>query len=346
VNRSNAIRGAAMLAVLAFISDPRDSALAQGVSNGVVCKEAKAPAAFQIVKSKDSKDAGNDGIKPLGFVNLGEAAPVIHGIDISSYQDEADFTSVKTCGGEFVYVRLTAGVYKDNELKYRTHWANVRAAGLVPGPYHNLSVLPREVANISALKTALQGPAIDAAIEQARAAGQIQATNFIERLDEVSGLDPQTEGATRPMRLPIALDLSTSPVAGSAPDVKERFGALYRAAICGFVEGIKTSKKYSGERMVLFVSPTVFSEYGLRKADCDNRYRSIDGDIFAKTLPRDAQEALCGQAGEGAGSRFGRCVIEQYTSFGGFAVFQPGAPLDLDRFLGPRSAFDSFLLKE
>ena len=38
--------------------------------------------------------------------------------------------------------------------------------------------------------------------------------------------------------------------------------------------------------------------------------------------------------------------MEQYTSFGGFAVFQPGAPLDLDRFLGSRSAFDSILVKE
>lgn len=146
-------------------------ALAEDVANKVVCKEVTAPAAFQIVWSKDAKDAGNDGVKPLGFVDLRSAGPVVHGIDISSYQDEADFTSVKTCGAAFAYVRLSASTYKDNELKYRTHWANVRAAGLVPGPYHNLSVLPREVSNIRALKTDLQGAAISTTIEQARASG-------------------------------------------------------------------------------------------------------------------------------------------------------------------------------
>jgi hypothetical protein len=292
----------------------------------------------------------------LGFVNLGSAA-VVHGIDISSYQDEADFTSVKACGGVFVYVRLSAGANKDNELKYRTHWANVRAAGLIPGPYHNLSVLPSEVAHIRALKTELQGPAIEGVMEQARAAGRLQAANFIERLDEVSGLDPQKDANDRLSRLPIALDLSTSPVAGDPLDTKQRFGAVYRAAICGFVEEIKSSKRYSDERMVLFVNPTVFSDYELRKADCNMsddyvwvRYRSADGDTFSKTLSPAAQVELCGQTSErsndGKELRVGRCAIEQYTSFGGFAVFQPGAPLDLDRFLGPMSAFSSFTVKE
>ena len=83
---------------------------------------------------------------------------------------------------------------------------------------------------------------------------------------------------------------------------KERFGELYRAAICGFADGIKAAANYGTERMVLFVDPAVFFEYGLQNADCgvsDDyvwvRYRSTDGDVFAKTLSRDQEEALCGK---------------------------------------------------
>ena len=154
------LRNGQVLTVLFLLSGASYAALAQDAPNKIVCKDVTAPAAFEVVKSHDAKDAGNDGIKPLGFVNLGSAVAVVHGIDVSSYQDEADFTSVKTCGAAFVYVRLTASVNKDNELKYRTHWANVRAAGLVPGPFTIVSVLPREVANIRALKSELQVPAI------------------------------------------------------------------------------------------------------------------------------------------------------------------------------------------
>lgn len=79
-----------------------------------------APSKFQQhgQSSTQALDAGNEGIVPSGFVNVQSIPSVVQGIDLSQYQDEADFTSVKKCGGTFAYVRLSAGTKKDNELFY------------------------------------------------------------------------------------------------------------------------------------------------------------------------------------------------------------------------------------
>src|SRR5262245_58680410 len=42
--------------------------------------------------------------------------PVVHGVDVSKYQDLVDFEAVKSCGGSFAFIRLSAGVNVGNEL--------------------------------------------------------------------------------------------------------------------------------------------------------------------------------------------------------------------------------------
>jgi Glycosyl hydrolases family 25 len=323
------------------------------------CQMIVAPAKFQenVKANALARDAGNEGIVPSGFVSIESLSSVVHGIDLSQYQDEADFTTVKKCGGSFAYVRLSAGTKKDNELFYRTHWANTRAAGLVPGPYHNLTVIPDQIARIKKEPKERLADNLKALQDTALESARTQAANFIERLDEVSALDPRDQGPEKRVRLPIALDLSVSPDFDGSAAEKKVYGPLYGSMICSFVEAIGQSH-FSKEPLLLFIDPKTYVDYDLASAPCNLtnvmvwvRYRTSDGDTFARTLPQDIFGLLCFKYSSDlekytAGMKNGRCVMEQYTSFGGFAVFKPGAPLDLDRFLGSNEQFQQILIGE
>lgn len=127
--------------------------------------------------------------------------------------------------------------------------------------------------------------------------------------------------------------------------------------ICTFVKAIGQSH-FSKEPVLIFIDPKNYVDYNLASAPCNLagamiwlRYRSSDGDTFAKSLPQDILGVVCLKYSSDlekytAGMKVGRCVMEQYTSFGGFAVFQPGAPLDLDRFLGSIEQFHQMLVGE
>jgi GH25 family lysozyme M1 (1,4-beta-N-acetylmuramidase) len=107
------------------------------------CPMVQAPAPFS-AKGEPADDApnpGNRGIVPAGFVALANGIAIVHGIDVSKWQPSANFIRVVACGGKFAYVRLSAGRNPDNELEYRSHWANARSVGLLVGPYHNLTLL-------------------------------------------------------------------------------------------------------------------------------------------------------------------------------------------------------------
>lgn len=303
------------------------------------CPRISAPAKFKMGNA--SIDAGisrsNTGIVPSGFVDLPDQ-PVVHGIDVSKYQDAADFKSVYDCGARFAYVRLTGGTNPDHELLYRTHWANARAAGLIPGPYHNLTILPDDIKRLRSGTLASLREQVPKLLSAATAHGEKQAEIFLARLQEVLSLDPGGAEGKLPW-LPVALDLSSRPMAGMPPDYAKEFGGVYGATICGFINKIRQSS-FGKRPIMLFLSPSEFSEYGLDgKLRCGSaqnddiiiwlRFRSQNGLGYRDSLEPSLTNRFCGE-----GKTQNICRFEQYTSFGGFAVFQKGAPLDLDRFYG------------
>lgn len=333
----------------------------QDQSQTIACSKVRAPAAFKMGRTRPGSGERpvNAGIAPAGFVELADGTPTIHGIDVSKYQDEADFKSVAECGGRFAYVRMSAGTDPDNELLYRTHWANVRASGLVPGPYHNLSVVPATTGELRTVpETELQSR-VDQILPYARASATIQAKIFLQRLNEVTSLDPRT-GTTPPPYLPIAVDLSSRPFAEEAPVRRLAVGRVYGAMVCRFLEEVRGSA--DGRRpAILFIGLADYDAYGLAQAPCDLtapyiwvRHRPADGTSFRTNYPAAVVERICARRpthqvaarGDGTASgSTGRCIMEQYSSYGGFAVFRPGAPLDLNRLLLDEEGFGRLLAR-
>ncbi|WP_081087741.1 glycoside hydrolase family 25 protein [Burkholderia stagnalis] len=322
------------------------------------CEIVQAPAKFPIAAthSQHSWRPVNSGIKPSGFVGLGSSTPVVHGIDVSKYQDSADFGRAFKCGARFAYVRLSGGINLDNELMYRVHWANARASGLMVGPYHNLS--PTLAADINSkenvLATATSGSETGLALESvARANAEMQAENFLSRLHEVLSLDPRPDrisGRSQPSFLPIVLDLSADPVPNVTLAKKQSYGHIYGLMACTWIDRVARSG-YPRSKVVLFVSAHIYKEYSLANAPCDLSslpiwiyHRPLDGSGLgnAKNFAEvNDLRALCSTK-----NGTNRCLFDQYTSYGGFAAFAVSAPLDLDRFHGTETALKSWLQTE
>jgi hypothetical protein len=320
----------------------------------VRCENVSAPRSFEIRETvaPGATLPTNHGIIPTGFVDL-PGREVTHGIDVSKFQEDVNFQAIYSCGGRFAYVRLSGGSSPENELLYRTHWANARASGLIPGPYHNLSLQIILPGSLAAAAPSEIEQAVALSLEDGRANAVAQARLFLARLDEVRGLDPREQGAPPPF-LPIALDLSYRPLPTGSAEQKSAYGALFREMICSFVGTIRSSS-YGAWPIMLFVNPEDYLAYGMDAAPCGLesaplwlRQRPRDGSDFSAALSADTVRRLCRTEvpSESAGARtpspVGRCIMEQYTSFGGFAVFQPGAPLDLNRFFGSQEDLRRF----
>ena len=62
------------------------------------------------------------------------AGPVVHGMDVSYYDDSVDWTRAHAAGIDFAFIRATDGTqYKDP--KFATYWEGARAAGVMRGAY-------------------------------------------------------------------------------------------------------------------------------------------------------------------------------------------------------------------
>jgi hypothetical protein len=105
---------------------------------------------------KQSALPGNVGIVPGGFVAPEGVGPVVHGIDVSKWQDTVNFMRAYECGARFAYIRLSTGTDPDKELAYRDFWANARSYGLLVGGYHNLAVADSR-SNYLSMSAAEQG---------------------------------------------------------------------------------------------------------------------------------------------------------------------------------------------
>jgi hypothetical protein len=285
---------------------------------------------------KSDAHGTNIGVVPTGFVAPSDGSPVVHGIDVSKYQTDPIFAGVRECGGDFAYIRLSAGREPSNELSYRAFWANAKAAGLLTGPYHHLTVTDAT----SSLHQLEQGE-LDVLREHNVTQAVAEAKLFKTRLTELLGYDPladQAPGTYGGPYLPAMLDVTETPQASMSQTDRNLFSPIYGAAICAWIKEFQSDERFKNQPVVLFTKPFVFREYQLVRAPCDLNqlkvwvfYHSRTGDRpLTEKDPnyREAIEELCLQGGKN------RCVFEQYTSYGGFAVYLTGAGLDLDRFIG------------
>jgi hypothetical protein len=123
---------------------------------------------------------------------------------------------------------------------------------------------------------------------------------------------------------------------------------VYSAAICAWIDEVGKSRMLRNQPVWLFTLPFVYKDYNLRAASCGIdrlpvwlSYRPDDGDA-PETVPdsdtRNAIQALC----ESPVTK-NRCVLQQYTSWGGFALYNPDEPLDLNRFIGTEEALRNHL---
>jgi hypothetical protein len=288
----------------------------------------------------NAKSPGADsGVQPSGFVGLRSGQPVVQGVDISRLQDETDLEAAFSCGAVFAYVQLSSGT-DQTDHSYRLYWPNARAAGLLTGPMHGLTVEPDAAKAWDAADAGGRPALYRGLVDAAPGAGKAQANLFLSRLDEVLSSEI-TPSATGPgvQNLPIALDLTADPLAGAPAADKAQLGPVYTAVACGFVAQLRANPKTSAAQVILLTEPGVYAAYRLDQNNCGLErlpiwisYHTVDGDRYdAPSAAADAAliTALC-RPGGGPD----RCKLQQYSSAATFAVFKPGAHLDLDRFYG------------
>ncbi len=313
------------------------------------CPQVYAPQTFAIKGDtvKPTATPQNRGIVANGFVGLASGVSVVHGIDVSKWQPSADFVRAKQCGAKFAYVRLSAGTRADNELEYRSHWSNARSVKLMVGPYHNLTLIDSEQPYAS-----LPAPQQQALIDKNVAAARVQARLLMNRLHEVLSLDPLDGGASNhhfgQPYLPIALDVSARPQLSAGIADRIQFGRAYGAAVCAWLDEIKQDRRLKDQQLLMFTLPSVYKDYRLNDAPCDLQsvpvwlsYRPLDGDMPEKEKDEHARAAIAALCGAASGP--GRCRFQQYTSWGGFALYDKNDELDLDRFIGTESELRNLL---
>jgi lysozyme len=83
---------------------------------------------------------GGGGGAGIGVLDFDEGLPrprdyPIHGIDVSKYQGEIDWSAVKASGVKFVWIKATEGGDHADE-KFTANWAGAKMAGIPRGAYH------------------------------------------------------------------------------------------------------------------------------------------------------------------------------------------------------------------
>jgi hypothetical protein len=308
------------------------------------CAVQTAPGRFQL-RAATPANPGSEGIVPTGFV-APEGMAVLHGIDASKWQRSVDFVRVKTCGGSFAYIRLTAGRRPDLELEYRSHWSAARAAGVTPGPYHALTLIdpPTPWSQLTAAQQAANLAANLAAAEE-------QAKLFTERLREVLLLEQRSRNTLATSLggpyLPIMLAVTQRPQVNAPAADRQAIAEVYRRTICRFYEVVEADPGFRGQTMGFFSTPFIYNEYRLGSA-CGMAERmawighhSRNGDSEQREPDPSLRAGIRSMCLKPDGAN--RCLFQQYTAWGGFASYSETEGLDLNRFYGERDAFERIL---
>jgi hypothetical protein len=138
--------------------------------------------------------------------------------------------------------------------------------------------------------------------------------------------------------LPIALDVSWRPQIEFGIASQKIFGKSYGAAICAWIDEMHSAPLTKEAKIILFTYPEIYSNYSLASAPCNLReipvwisHHSQDGDLPANEKKPDKLKLISELC---QGPKGDRCIIQQYTSFGGFGIFASEPSLDMDRFIG------------
>lgn len=83
----------------------------------------------------DDGPGGKPGAGNEHFTGPHPADFAIHGIDVSKYQGDIDWRTVKASGVKFVWIKATEGGDHVDE-KFAQNWAGAAAAGIPRGAYH------------------------------------------------------------------------------------------------------------------------------------------------------------------------------------------------------------------
>ncbi len=284
------------------------------------------------------------GVRATGFIVDDVTEKVVHGIDVSKYQDETDFLKAYKCGARFAYIRLSGGTDKNNEKIFRVHWANARASGMLVGPYHNLSVLPTAIRRIGRLPLSQWKGEIENLLPKSTSSAKYQANIFLENLREVISLDIRPDPILKtanPAMLPVVIDSSFDPFPSGTPAMKDLYAPVYANMVCTWIKSVE--EKVPNAKAILFTSPEIYSTY-LSKNQCNLaginkwiRYHPRTGGRYDLS----ENEAIREMCLHGASNK---CIMQQYTSFGGFALYNENASLDLNRFYGDYESIKSLLL--
>ena len=337
----------AILALGGATAQPAQAqAQGQAAAPATDCPIQTAPGRFPYRRSS-AASPGNDGITPPGFVAV-QGMQVLHGVDASKWQRSADFNRVKACGGSFAYIRLTAGRRPDLEIEYRSHWSAARAAGLVTGPYHALTLVDPPAA-WSSLSPAQKAANLAANL----ASAEDQAKLFAERLREVLLLEQRSATTTAgnalgARYLPIMLAAALRPQAQESRADRSGVAEVYRQSICRWYQTVNADPAFAGQAMGFFSTAFIYQDYALGTAPCDmaNRpawigHHLLNGDTERREADAQSAAAIRAMCLKPDGSN--RCLFQQYTAFGTFASYSETEGLDLNRFYGDQPAFERLL---
>ncbi len=94
------------------------------------------PAVFALVAFGLAACAGGPKVPPKSQFNGPYPSDFpVHGIDVSKYQGDIDWQSVRASGVDFAWIKATEGA-NHLDAKFAENWAGARAAGVPRGAYH------------------------------------------------------------------------------------------------------------------------------------------------------------------------------------------------------------------
>jgi hypothetical protein len=290
---------------------------------------------------------GDEGVQATGFITLPSGETAVNGIDVSKTKGDADFQAAYACGARFAYIQLSVGTSALDHT-YRIFWPNARSAGLIAGPSHGLVIDSASLQRWSGAAAEARPAILQSLVAAAAADGASQSALFLSRLHEVIATEPPPAAGAPVGSPPIVLDMTADPLPTGAAADKTALGPVYAAEACAFLAAVRADPGTYQAPVMLFTDPKLWAAYGLVRNACGLEllpvwiaYHAMDGGRFdgsAAAADQGVVTALCRPGGSAD-----RCVMQQYSSAGSFAVFKAGAHLDLDRWFGSLAAFTSAL---
>ena len=95
-------------------------------------------AAFALAVLLSGCGGGGGESDPLGFIDTSMPHPrdyPIHGIDVSKFQGDIDWSAVAGSGVKFAWIKATEGGDRADE-RFQANWTGAKAAGIAHGAYH------------------------------------------------------------------------------------------------------------------------------------------------------------------------------------------------------------------